>query len=100
MPCILFTKNYDKKMGNSNHAEVPGVKLLDQWMQENNLTVPAFAKKIFRSSDMVHAWRLRRAHPRILDILLIYRLTGIKPEKWLNKCEAKTLNKVLSENKP
>ena len=85
-------------MANSNHAQVPAIKLLDRWIAKNNLTVPTFAKQIFRSSDMVHAWRLRRAHPKTLDVLAIYELTGIEPEKWLSKTEAKKLREVKAKN--
>lgn len=86
-------------MANSNHPEVPALKLLDSWLQKKKLTVPQFAKMIKRESAMVHAWRFRRAHPRTLDVLAIEELTGISHIKWLSKEEAKSLKKIREEFK-
>lgn len=84
-------------MANSNHPEVPAVKLLDRWLEKKRMSAPQFAKLIKREPQMVHAWRYRRAHPKTLDVLAIQEVTGISAEKWLSKIEARRLRQIGEE---
>jgi len=81
-------------MANSNHPEVPAIKLLDQWLEKKRMSAPRFAKLIQREPQMVHAWRYRRAHPKTLDVLAIAEITGISAEKWLSATEKRRLRKI------
>lgn len=78
-------------MATTQHLEPPAVKLLDQWLEKQHMSVPKFAALIKREGQMVHAWRYNRARPDLVDMLAMERLTGISLSKWMDKKQKKRL---------
>jgi len=81
-------------MTNCKHPRPPALNLLNAWLKEHRVTVPAFAKLVRRDPQLVHAWRHCRSRPTLEDILAIEYITGIPPIKWLDRQQQDRLLKT------